>query len=113
MAQSKTTENNNSPFPMYKEKPLVRSGDEIYYGSMKDPYVIHMIVKSKKEVAGKEIADKITIQLMSTDENLSPRKRIIKTSEKNGFYLAMDIAEAWLERSLLQAEKEKQAKEQA
>ena len=87
-------------FLTYKGKPLVRCGDEIYYGSMEDPYVIRMQVKTKKEVNGVEIADKIAIQLMATDPNLSPRKQIVKSSEKSGLYLAFDIAEIWLERAL-------------
>ena len=95
-AQNKET----NQFPMYKDKPLVRSGDTIYYGSMKDPYVIKMLIKSYKTVDGEEVADQITVQLLSTDTSLSVRKQIVKTSEKNGLYLAMDIAEAWLERSL-------------
>ena len=102
-AQKKTPEQTNSPFPMYKDKPLVRCGDTIYYGSMKDPYVIKMTIKSYKTIGEEEIADKITIQLLSTDTSLSIRKQLIKTSEKNGMYLAMDIAEAWLERSLAKA----------
>ncbi len=102
MAAQKKTE---SMFPMYKDKPLVRSGDTIYYGSMKDPYVIKMEIKSKKAVGDQEIADKVTIQLLSTDTSLSIRKQVVKTSEKNGLFLAMDIAEAWLERSLAQAKK--------
>ena len=28
------------------------------------------------------------------------RKQIVKTSEKNGLYLALDIADAWLTRAL-------------
>ena len=35
-------------FSTYKGKPLVRCGDEIYYGSMEDKYVIRMQIKSKK-----------------------------------------------------------------
>ena len=31
---------NASKFPTYKGKPLVRCGNTIYYGDMKDPYVI-------------------------------------------------------------------------
>ena len=93
-------------FPTYKGKPLVRCGDTIYYGSMQDKYVIKMDIKSKKTVANKEIADKVTVQLMYTDPTIRTRKQIVKTSEKNGLYLAMDIAEAWLERSLTNAEKE-------
>ncbi|MCH5300011.1 MAG: hypothetical protein J1E56_01735 [Ruminococcus sp.] len=87
-------------FFTYKGKPLVRCGDEMYYGSMEDKYVIRLQIKSKKEENGLEMADKIAIQLLCTDPDLSPRKQLIKSSEKSGFYLAMDIADIWLERAL-------------
>ncbi|MBQ1922092.1 MAG: hypothetical protein IIV96_02425 [Ruminococcus sp.] len=87
-------------FSTYKGRPLVRCGDEIYYGNMEEPYVIRLQIKSKKEVGGIEVADKITVQLMATDPYLLPRKAIVKTSEKHGFYLAMDIADIWLGRAL-------------
>lgn len=87
-------------FSTYKGRPLVRCGDEIYYGNMEEPYVIRLQIKSKKEVGGIEVADKITVQLMATDPYLIPRKAIVKTSEKQGFYLAMDIADIWLGRAL-------------
>lgn len=87
-------------FPSYKGKPLVRCGDTIYYGSMADKYVIKMDVKSKKDVGGLEVADKVTVQLMYTDPEIRTRKQIIKTSEKEGLYLALDIADAWLARAL-------------
>ena len=45
------SEQKKPSFPTYKGKPLVRCGDTIYYGSMKDKYVIKMDVKSKKKVA--------------------------------------------------------------
>ena len=87
-------------FFTYKGRPLVRCGDEIYYGNMEEPYVIRMQIKSKKEVNGEEIADRVTVQLMATDPYLSPRKQLVKSSEKSGLYLAMDIADIWLERAL-------------
>ena len=87
-------------FSTFKGRPLVRCGDEIYYGNMEEPYVIRLQIKSKKEVGGIEVADKITVQLMATDPYLLPRKAIVKTSEKQGFYLAMDIADIWLGRAL-------------
>lgn len=90
-------------FPTYKGKPLVRSGDTIYYGSMKDKFVIKMNVKSKKNVNGLEVADKVTVQLMYTDPEIRTRKQIVKTSEKDGLYLALDIADAWLTRALADA----------
>ncbi len=87
-------------FSTYKGRPLVRCGDEIYYGSMEEPYVIRMQIKSKKEQNGIEIADKVAIQLMATDPYLSPRKQLVKSSEKKGLFLAMDIADIWLTRAL-------------
>lgn len=87
-------------FSTYKGRPLVRCGDEIYYGNMEEPYVIRMQIKSKKEQNGIEIADKVVIQLMATDPYLSPRKQLVKSSEKKGLFLAMDIADIWLNRAL-------------
>lgn len=87
-------------FPMYKDKPLVRSGDVLFYGDMSDKYVVRLQIKSKKMVEDMEVADKVAVQLMSTDPDISPRKQVIKTSEKSGLYLALDIAEVWLKRAL-------------
>lgn len=87
-------------FSTYKGKPLVRCGDELYYGNMDDEYVIHLIIKTKTQVNGLEIADKVTVQLMATDPGLSPRRQIVKSSEKSGLFVAMDIGDAWLERAL-------------
>ncbi len=87
-------------FSTYKGRPLVRCGDEIYYGSMEDRFVIRMQIKTKKEVNGLDVADKVAIQLLCTDPDLSPRKQLVKASEKSGLYLALDIADVWLERAL-------------
>ena len=87
-------------FSTYKGKPLVRCGDELYFGSMADRFVIRMQIKSKKTVGDAEIADKVAIQLLCTDPDLSPRKQLVKSSEKSGLYVALDIADVWLERAL-------------
>ena len=79
---------------------MVRSGDTIYFGSMRDKYVIKMDVKSKKKEGDLEVADKVLVQLMYTDPEIRSRKQIVKTSEKDGLYLALDIADAWLTRAL-------------
>ena len=84
----------------YKGKPLVRCGDELYYGSMDQKFVIRMQIKTKKEQNGIEVADKVAIQLLATDPDLSPRKQLVKSSEKSGLYVALDIADVWLERAL-------------
>ena len=87
-------------FSTYKGKPLVRCGDELYHGSMAERFVIRMQIKTKKTVGDTEIADKVAIQLLCTDPDLSPRKQLVKSSEKSGLYVALDIADVWLERAL-------------
>ena len=67
---------------------------------MKDKYVVKLEIKSKKKVQDMDVADRVTVQLMYTDPNIRARKQIVKTSEKEGLYLAMDIADAWLTRAL-------------
>ena len=94
------SEQKKQSFPTYKGKPLVRSGDTLYYGSMRDKYVIKMNIKSKKKVGDLEVADKVTIQGTPETPEIRTRKQIVKTSEKNGLYLALDIADAWLTRAL-------------
>ena len=89
-----------SQFFEYKGKPLVRSGKNLYYGDINDPYVVMLTVKSEKEVDGKMIADDVTVQVLATDETLSPKDRVIKKSEKKGLFTALDLGIAWLERQM-------------
>ena len=50
-------EETKNAFFTYKDYPLVRCGDTIYYGNMSDKYVILIKILSKKTVADLEIAD--------------------------------------------------------
>ncbi len=86
----------------YKGKPLVRKGKDIYYGNMEDRYVILFHIESVKKVGEDEIADKITVSLIDNDAAENAPDRVVKKSEKNGLYAAMDIGYIWLERALKQ-----------
>ena len=90
----------NTPFLMYKGRPLVRSGNVLYYGSMAEKYVIVMQILSTKDENDMTMAEKIQIQLMLTDPEVRMKDRILKKSEKIGLYNAMDIGSIWLERAL-------------
>jgi len=86
--------------PLYKGKPLVRSGNTIYYGDPCEPFVAMLqILNTKNEIDGIAISDRILVQILSTDDTLDPRDRIIKKTEKNGLYDALNIACIWLDRS--------------
>lgn len=86
----------------YKGHPLQRAGNIIYYGSMADKYIIMLQILETKKVKDLDVATKVSIQLQLTDPTIKSRDRIIKKSEKNGFYEAMDVAAVWLDRALKQ-----------
>ena len=95
-------EKKGAKFLTYKGKPLVRSGNILYYGNMSDPFVIMIQIISTKKIGELEVANRVTVQLLNTDPDVRPRDRIVKKSEKQGLYQAMDIATIWLERALAQ-----------
>lgn len=86
----------------YKGHPLQRAGNIVYYGSMADKYIIMLQILDTKKVKDLDVATKVSIQLQLTDPNLKSRDRVVKKSEKSGFWEAMDIATVWLERALAQ-----------
>ena len=57
----------NNKFFTYKGLPLVRKGNQLYYGNMYDDFVVWMEIKSTKKVGDLEVADKVKIRKMSTD----------------------------------------------
>jgi arginyl-tRNA synthetase len=91
----------NNPLPLeYKGHPLRRKDNLIYYGSMADKYIIMMQVLDSKKVQDLDVATKVSIQLQLTEPNLKSRDRVVKRSEKDSLYAAMDVAAIWLDRAL-------------
>ncbi|MFI3114587.1 MAG: hypothetical protein R3Y12_00425 [Clostridia bacterium] len=87
---------------IYKNRPLVRKDNTIFYGSMADKYIAMIQIISTKELLGETVTNKTLVQIQSTDENVSAKDRVIKATEKNGLYESLDIASIWLDRSLKQ-----------
>ena len=85
---------------IYKGHPLRRIDNLIYYGSMNDKYIIMMQVLASKPVQDISVATKVSVQLQLTDPDLKSRDRILKKSEKDSLYAAMDIGSIWLQRAL-------------
>lgn len=85
---------------VYKGHPLRRIDNLIYYGSMNDKYIIMMQVLASKPVQDISVATKVSVQLQLTDPDLKSRDRILKKSEKDNLYAAMDIGSIWLQRAL-------------
>jgi hypothetical protein len=84
----------------YKGHPLMRKDNLIYYGSMTDSHIIMLQVLESKKQGEFDIATRVSVQLQLTDPAAKSRDRIIKKSEKNGLYAALDVGCVWLERAL-------------
>lgn len=85
---------------VYKDHPLRRVGNMIYYGSMADPYIILMQIKETKKEKDLDVATKVSVELQRTAADLKSRDRVVKKSEKDSLYAAMDVSAIWLERAL-------------
>ena len=46
------------------------------------------------------MASKVSVQLQLTDPDVKSRDRVVKKTEKNSLYAAMDVASVWLDRAL-------------
>jgi len=83
----------NNEFLEYKGRPLVRQGDDIYYGDMSDNYYIYMMIMGEVEKDNGTVPNKIMVQLFDSNTK-SPKEQKILSGLKDAF----DFADAWLER---------------
>ena len=90
---------------MYKGHPLRRVDNLIYYGTMAEKYIIMMQVLDSKKEQDLNVATRVSVQLQLTDPNLKSRDRVVKKSERDSLYAAMDVAAIWLDRALAGKEK--------
>lgn len=85
-------------FFTYKGKPLVRKGNLMYYGHMYEKAVAMLTVQSTCELGGLQAADKVQVQLISTDPSAPPQEMVIKNSTQKGLYASLDLANIWIDR---------------
>ena len=79
----------------YKGRPLVRQGDDIYYGDLSAEYHVYMMIMDDKDVKGVNVPTTIMVQLRQKD-SVIPKKQNLCT---NGLVDALEIAVAWLDRA--------------
>ena len=85
---------------VYKNHPLRRVDNLIYYGSMADSHIVMLQILESKKMGDTDIATRVSVQLQLTDPAARSRDRVVKKSEKDGLYAALDVGCVWLERAL-------------
>ena len=84
----------------YKGRPLMRKDNMIYFGSMADSHIVMLQILETKKVQDTDIATRVSVELQLTDPNARAKDRIVKKSEKDGFFTALDLGSVWLTRAL-------------
>ena len=82
-------------FLEYKGRPLVRQGDDIYYGDLSDKYHVYMMIMSEKSSgkSSENVPGTIMVQLLDSATKAPEKQQIT-----NGLAEAFEFAEAWLAR---------------
>ena len=84
----------------YKGHPLMSKDNMIYYGSIADSHIVMLQILETKKLKDTDIATKVSVELQLTDPNARAKDRIVKKSEKDGFFTALDLGSVWLARAL-------------
>ena len=59
---------------------------------MADKYIIMLQILDTKKEQDMDVATRVSVQLQLTDPDLKSRDRVVKKSEKDSLYAAMDVA---------------------
>ena len=78
----------------------MRKDSLIYYGSMSESHIVMLQILETKKVGDTDIATRVSVQLQLTDPSVKSRDRVVKKSEKDGLYTALDFGCVWLDRAL-------------
>ncbi len=86
----------------YKGYPIMRKDKLTYLGSMSDSHIVLLQILETKDVQGTPVATKVSVELQLTDPSVRAKDRIVKKSEKDGYFTALDVGCVWLKRALTQ-----------
>ena len=85
---------------VYRNHPLRRIDNLIYYGSMADKYIVMFQILETRKEGDMDVAKRVSVQLQQTDPSIKSRDRVVKKTEKDSLYAALDVGCIWLERAL-------------
>lgn len=81
----------------YKGRPLVRTGPIIFYGDQNEKCYTMLTILDAKEHQDIMVSGKVEIQLLLTDKSVPAAEALLKKTEKEGLYKAMEVATIWLD----------------
>ena len=88
----------------FRGKLFLRQDNLLCYGDMNDKYILFLCILTTKKIDTQdpnkklETADKVLVQILSTDTSKPAHERMVKQFDKNGLYDAMEIGLIWLDK---------------
>ncbi len=96
-----------TPELTYKGRPLVRCRNEVYYGSMQDPYVVYLQILTTKQENGVQLADKVHVALIETEKlkrflsgEMFKPDFMIRQANRSGLWSALNFGDIMLQGAL-------------
>ncbi len=81
---------------LYKDKPLFRNKQTIYYGSPLEKYYIEIELDDVDASGKVKVAKKAVILLLENQNGMGRKNKIIKKAQRDGLYPALDVGVYWL-----------------
>lgn len=94
---SSKSKSSESEFLTYNGKPLLRCGNDIYYGNPEDKYVVIFRLEDNETLGDLTVSKRVVIELKT---NEGSRSQLIRQAERDGIYKALDLGVFWLEQAL-------------
>ena len=90
---------------IYREKPLLRDGNLLYYGDFKENFIVRFTILESEKVNDLDMATKVVIELLEKSGDDIKTAKLTKKAERTSMWSALDIGIYWLE-DILEMEKE-------
>lgn len=90
---------------IYRDKPLIRSGNVLYFGDFNENFITRFTILESEKVNDLDMAKKITIELLEKHGESIETAKLTKKAERTSMWAALDIGIYWLE-DILEMEKE-------
>ena len=76
---------------MYKDRPLRRKDNMLYYGSMSDKYYIQIQILNSEKMGDLDVATKVHFELLTTDPKVPADKRVVRKGDQPDLFAAIEI----------------------
>ena len=90
---------------LYREKPLLRDGNTLYYGDFKENFIVRFTILESEKVNDLDMAKKVIIELLEKNGDDIKSAKLTKKAERTSMWAALDIGIYWLE-DILEMERE-------